>query len=92
MLPTVAPVWGRLAELAVVAAKFVLAGRADAAGNLQGVAVERSAADRGRALCVHPAARMRGLEGGQAAFLDVALAAVPVTATEASGRDAAQLL
>eukprot|EP00969_Alexandrium_andersonii_P360952 15456513-Alexandrium_andersonii.AAC.1 len=38
MLPTLAPVWGRLAELAVVVAKFVLAGRADTAGNLQGVA------------------------------------------------------
>eukprot|EP00969_Alexandrium_andersonii_P051334 2255342-Alexandrium_andersonii.AAC.1 len=65
MLPTVAPVWGRLAELAVVAAKFVLAGRADTAGSLQGVAVDRSAIERGRTLCIHPAARMRGLEGGQ---------------------------
>eukprot|EP00969_Alexandrium_andersonii_P051333 2255341-Alexandrium_andersonii.AAC.1 len=81
MLPAVAPVWDRLAELAVVAAKFVLAGRADAAGNLQGVAVERSATERGRALCIHPAARMRRLEGGQSAFLDAALTAVPVTAT-----------
>eukprot|EP00969_Alexandrium_andersonii_P072684 3207577-Alexandrium_andersonii.AAC.1 len=35
---------------------------------------------------------MRGLEGGQSAFLDAALAAVPVTAVEAGGREAAQLL
>eukprot|EP00969_Alexandrium_andersonii_P063391 2791204-Alexandrium_andersonii.AAC.1 len=72
--------------------RFVLTGRADAAGNLQGVAVERGATERGRTLRIHPAARMRGLEGVQAAFLDAALAAVPVTAVDAGGREAAQLL
>eukprot|EP00969_Alexandrium_andersonii_P168255 7438398-Alexandrium_andersonii.AAC.1 len=50
MLPAVSPVWHHYATLAVATARFVLAGRADARGQMQGTPLLRSASERGRTL------------------------------------------
>eukprot|EP00969_Alexandrium_andersonii_P164681 7279699-Alexandrium_andersonii.AAC.1 len=41
--------------------------------SLQGVSVERSACERGRTLGIHPAARVRGLEGGPVSYTHLTL-------------------
>eukprot|EP00969_Alexandrium_andersonii_P186008 8218543-Alexandrium_andersonii.AAC.1 len=92
MLPTVAPAWHQYAVLAVVVARYVLAGRVDARGRLQGAPLVHSAGERGRALRVHPQARMRMLKGEQAGHVDALMADVPAAQADASEQDAAQLL
>eukprot|EP00969_Alexandrium_andersonii_P306839 13564720-Alexandrium_andersonii.AAC.1 len=77
MLPTASPAWHHYAALAAVAARFVLAGRADTRGGLQGTTVLQCAGDRGRALSTHSRARLRALEGEHAGHIDGLLAEVP---------------
>eukprot|EP00969_Alexandrium_andersonii_P068225 3008851-Alexandrium_andersonii.AAC.1 len=74
MLPTVSPAWHQYAVLAVVAARYVLAGRADARGSAQGTPLLQCAGERGRALSTSPQARLRTLEGEQAGHIDTLLA------------------
>eukprot|EP00969_Alexandrium_andersonii_P331467 14650102-Alexandrium_andersonii.AAC.1 len=62
MPPAVAPAWHHYATLAVVVARFVLAGRADARGRMKGTPLSRSASERGRTLGIHLQARLRALE------------------------------
>eukprot|EP00969_Alexandrium_andersonii_P220754 9749880-Alexandrium_andersonii.AAC.1 len=59
---------------------------------MQGTSLLRSASERGRALSIHPQARLRALEGEQASHIDAALAEVPAMQADAGGQDAAQLL
>eukprot|EP00969_Alexandrium_andersonii_P242017 10688757-Alexandrium_andersonii.AAC.1 len=92
MLPAVSAAWHRYAVLAAVAARYVLAGRADAQGDVQGTPLRQCASDHGRSLSLRPQARMRTLEGEQARHIDSLLAELPIEQPEAGGQDAAQLL
>eukprot|EP00969_Alexandrium_andersonii_P342907 15158245-Alexandrium_andersonii.AAC.1 len=74
MLPAVSPAWHQYAVLAAAAARYLLAGRADARGSAQGTPLLQCAGERGRALSIHPQARLRTLKGEQAGHIDALLA------------------